>query len=274
MVKMILYYINRVLEKISYFFSSEGKELRRIKKIPRYQIATTQIFGFEFTFVDSASFIGQYDEIFKKQSYKFNTTNNQPFIIDCGSNVGVSLLYYLREFPNAKIVAFEPDKNVFAILKSNVEKMNSTNITLVNKGVWNADGVISFLQEGADGGQVLDNNTNVSAGAKTIEIETTSLKKYLSSKIDFLKIDIEGAEVEVIEDCENLLQNAQQVFIEFHSTVGKVQKLDTILKILSKNNFRYFVESVTLFNNQPFIKRTVINSFDNLLSIYAYKIVA
>ena len=122
MGKMISYYFNKSLEKTTNYVSFEAKELRRIKRIPRYKKGTTKIFGFDFTFVDSASFIGQYEEIFKKQSYKFIPINDQPIIIDCGSNIGVSILYYFRQYPKAKIIAFEPDKNIFQVLKKNIEK--------------------------------------------------------------------------------------------------------------------------------------------------------
>jgi FkbM family methyltransferase len=268
---MIKYYFNKIVNKLTGYISKEAKELRRIKKIPRYQVGSTKIFGFEFTFVDSASFIGQYTDIFEKQSYKFNTVNEQPIIIDCGANVGVSILYYIRQYPNAKIIAFEPDKKVFSTLKKNVEKINNSNITLINKGLWNTEGKMFFMEEGADGGQVLDANNELFQNLKTVDIETTSLRSYLTGKIDFLKIDIEGAEAVVIEDCENLLLNAQQIFIEFHSTINKQQQLDTILSGLKKNKFRYYIESVTLNNERPFVNLRTINNFDNLLSIYAYK---
>lgn len=271
MGKMISYYFKKAVEKLTYYFSAEAKELRRIKKIPRYTEGSTGIFGFEFNFVDSASFIGQYLEIFKKQSYQFKTLNKEPLIVDCGSNIGVSILYYTKEYPTAKIIAFEPDKKIFQVLKNNTDKITNSNITLINKGIWNNDGVITFLEEGADGGQVAENIAASEVKTKTIQIETTSLKKYLNEPVDFLKIDIEGAEVIAIEDCANLIGNAKQVFIEFHSTINKEQQLDSILSILTKNNFRYYIETVTLFNNRPFIKRETINNFDNLLSIYAYK---
>jgi FkbM family methyltransferase len=271
MGKMISYYFNKIVEKFTYYISSEAIELRRVKKIPRYQTGTTKIFGFEFTFVDSASFIGQYQEIFKKQAYQFKNVNEQPVIIDCGANIGVSILYYTRQFPNAKILAFEPDKNIFPVLKKNIEKIENSNVTLINKGLWDTDGKMIFIQEGADGGHLVGDNINISIEAKIAEIETTRLKDYLKGGIDFLKIDIEGAEVVVIEDCKNYLENVQQIFIEFHSTINKRQQLDSILSILANNNFRYFIESVTLCNERPFIKRKAINNFDNLLSIYAYK---
>ena len=92
----VRYYLNGLKKKIRYFLSSERKELARIKKNPRYQKGRTDIFGFDFTFIDSASFLSQYFEIFTKQILSFETKNKQPYIIDCGSNIGVSILYFKK----------------------------------------------------------------------------------------------------------------------------------------------------------------------------------
>jgi len=262
---------NKALHKLNFYFSSDGKELRRISGIPRYKNGDTKIFGFKFGFVDSASFVVQYLEIYKRQIYNFKADNDRPYIIDCGANVGVGTLYFKTLYPNAEIVAFEPDKQIFAALTQNIANSNYKDILLINKGVWNTEGTIKFIHEGADGGNILDPQGTVSGDQKLIEIETTSLKKYLDRKVDFLKIDIEGAESTVIEDCELLIKNAQKIFIEFHSTVNKPQELHSILNILSKNGFRYYVESAGLINDSPFIKQDTINNYDNLLNICAYK---
>ncbi len=271
MGKMIKNYFTKAVDKFITYFSFESRELRRVKRIPRYQIGTTKIFGFDFTFVDSASFVGQYEEIFKKQCYQFKKINDKPFIIDCGANVGVSILYYIKYYPGAIIIAFEPDKNIFSVLKQNIEKIQNSNITLINKGLWNSDGKMTFIPEGADGGQVLQGNAQLSSTPKIIEIETTRLIKYLDRSIDFLKIDIEGAEAVVIKDCENALSYAKQIFVEVHSIINQKQHLESVLAVLEKNEFRYFIESVTLHNKRPFIKLDTINNLDNLLSVYAYK---
>lgn len=271
MGKMTQNYFTKAMEKFSTYFSFESKELRRVKKIPRYQTGTTKIFGFDFTFVDSASFVGQYEEIFKKQCYQFKKINDEPFIIDCGANVGVSILYYTKYYPAAKIIAFEPDKNIFEVLKQNIEKTGNKNITLINKGLWDSDGVQTFIEEGADGGQVLQGSTQLLKALKTTQIETTRLVDYLDRTVDFLKIDIEGAEAVVIKDCENVLSLVKQIFVEVHSIVNQKQHLESVLAVLEKNDFRYFIESVTLHNERPFIKLGTINNLDNLLSVYAYK---
>jgi FkbM family methyltransferase len=263
--------INKVLNKLNFHFSADGKELRRISGIQRYKNGDTKILGYKFEFVDSASFVVQYLEIYKRRIYNFKTDNEKPFIIDCGANVGVGTLYFKTLYPNAEVVAFEPDKQIFRALKQNIENSGCKDILLINKGVWNTEGTIQFIHEGADGGNILDSQSIVSDHQKLIEIETTSLRKYLDRKVDFLKIDIEGAEATVFEDCDSLLKNVQQIFIEFHSAVNKPQELHSILNILAKNGFRYYVESAGLINNEPFIKRDTINNYDNLLNICAYK---
>jgi FkbM family methyltransferase len=267
----VKYYIRGLLKKMSYFFSDERVELKRIKKIPGHKKGSTTIFGFDFTFVDSVSFLSQYSEIFIKQILNFETKNKQPYIIDCGSNVGISILYFKKTYPNAEIIGFEPDKNIFSTLKENIANSKLSNIFLLNKGLWNKGGKIYFNEEGADGGRILKKISSPPINTKTVEIDITSLKQYLNKTVDFLKIDIEGAESVVLEDCKGLLNNVQRIFIEFHSKVDEEQNLGSILNILTTNGFRYYIESGSIFSFQPFIKRRLLNNYDNLLSVFAYR---
>ena len=267
----VVIFSNKVLRKIKEYISFEANEIRRIKKIPRYKTGRTKIFGFDFVFIDSASFVAQYEEIFNTQIYNFETANRQPYIIDCGSNVGVSVLFFKKVYPKAIIIAFEPDKKIFLALTQNIEESKCKEITLINKGIWNQQGTIFFNEEGADGGSILAHNTNSNASDKKVEIQTTSLRPYLDKEVDFLKIDIEGAECTVLEDCADLLINVHRIFIEFHSQIDHEQRLDFILNILSRNGFRYYIQTEIIHNSQPYIERGSINFYDNLISIYAYR---
>jgi FkbM family methyltransferase len=261
----------KIFNKIVSDYSYEGKEVRRIRSLSRYQNGYTKILGFKFRFADSASFVGQYIDIFKREIYNFKAINNQPYIIDCGANVGISVLYFKTLYPNAEIIAFEPDKDIFAILKENIDNSNHKKVTLINKALWNTEGKTSFIDEGADGGKILDSKNIPPHNLNIIEVETTSLRACLNQKVDFLKIDIEGAETIVIEDCENLLHNVERIFIEFHSAINKPQQLDVILNILSKNNFRYYLESARNYNKSPFISPTTVGNYDNFINIYGYR---
>jgi FkbM family methyltransferase len=270
MVKIGRFY-HKIASETIYYISYEAKEIRRIAKIPRYQTGITKIFGFDFIFADSASFAGQYTEIFKKQIYNFRSNNTRPYIVDCGANIGVSILYFNRLYPASEIIGFEPDYSIFNILKKNLAFAIPGNITLINKGIWNREGKINFIDEGADGGSIIEDHNTFNEEPNITEVEVTSLKKYLDKKVDFLKIDIEGAESIVIEDCGSLLKNVDRIFIEFHSQVNKIQRLHSILEILYQNDFRYFIQSTMLHSNSPFIERNTYNNLDNLLNIYAYK---
>lgn len=68
--------------------------LLKIAKTERYQYSFINLFGHEIQLVDSASFLWTYDDIFVKQIYKFESQNQNPIIIDCGANIGLSVLYF------------------------------------------------------------------------------------------------------------------------------------------------------------------------------------
>ncbi|MDW8302856.1 MAG: FkbM family methyltransferase, partial [Bacteroidia bacterium] len=82
----------------------------------------------------------------------------------------------------------------------------------------------------------------------------------------------EGAEVIVLEDCSDLLHNVERLFVEYHSFVGKEQKLYKLLEILEKAGFRYQVQHVGVFSQHPFIRISEYLSMDLQLNIFAYRI--
>lgn len=99
----------------------------------------------------------------------------------------------------------------------------------------------------------------------------TSLKNYLKGrKVDFLKIDIEGAEYEVIKDCENELKNIDFLFIEYHSMPEKGQNLHEILEIVHRTGFKYHIKEAYT-SKHPFMERNLNFGMDLQLNIFCYK---
>jgi FkbM family methyltransferase len=245
----------------------QEQEFGRIQQIPRYQLGTTHILGKTLKFIDSASFGFIYDEMFKKEIYKFTTENPQPYIIDAGANIGLSILYFKQLYPNAQIVAFEPDNQVFEVLDFNVKSFSLTNVELVKKALWNEETVLEFMSEGADGGRV----AITSDKTKLIQVPTERLRKYLDRKVDFLKIDIEGAETTVLKDCADLLPNVERLFVEYHSFVDKPQELHQLLIFLANAGFRYNVQHIGVFSENPLTKINNYLGMDNQLNIFAVK---
>ena len=105
-------FINRIKQLLALQIDQQF-EIQRISNIERFQEGKTNLITKEFHFIDSESFINQYLEIFENQCLFFETKNQKPKIIDCGANIGISILYYKRLYPEAQIIGFEPDPKFF-----------------------------------------------------------------------------------------------------------------------------------------------------------------
>lgn len=222
---------------------------------------------YKITVADFRSFIAQYRDIFVEEDYKFLSNSVNPIIIDAGSNIGVSLLYFAENYKSSKIIGFEADNKIFSILKNNIKYNEINNVEVINKAVWIHDGGVNFSSDGADGSLiVMDENSS--------KVESIKLSSFLMKfpRVDLLKIDIEGAEIDVIKDCENSLSMVENLFIEFHSFKSHQQSLSKILFILEKNNFRYYIKEVNK-RLSPFInkEKSSSESMDVQLNIYGYK---
>lgn len=246
-------------------FKIDSLELTRLQNMPRYQETDTLLLGKKIHIIDASSYLSMLNELFVRQNYKFIAGRSDPLIIDCGSNIGLSVIYFKMLYPFAKIIAFEPDPKAFAALTYNIKSFGFSDVELHNKAVWISDSKINFFREGSWGGKIVA-ETN---GDNIISVEATSLKKYLSEKTDFLKIDIEGAETEVINECREELKNVKNLFVEYHSSTGKVQVLSNLLASLSGAGFRYHVKEASV-RKQPFIEKTR-EGFDSQLDIFAFK---
>lgn len=247
----------------------QNEKEQSLLNFPRYTKTTTLLENHEIIIPDSASFLFMHKEIFKEYIYNFKTLNPIPYIIDGGANIGLATIYLKLLYPSAKIIAFEPDSNIFDTLTNNINSFEFKNVELVQKGLWNENKTLSFKSEGADGGLIADIDKTVSA---TETIEVVSLKPYLQNQVDFLKLDIEGAETIVLKDIQDDLDRVDRIFVEYHSFVGQPQTLNEIIDILTKANFRLYM-SIPGNNSlkSPLMGLGNYNNMDFQLNIFGYK---
>lgn len=233
------------------------------KDIQRFEKRTINFAGIEWIIPDIASYMAQLEEIFIDEVYKFNAKHDIPVIYDCGSNVGTSIFYFKYLYPKARVIGFEADPNIFQYLSNNIDKLET--VEIYNLAVWNKNGTINFGCQGADGGSIVNDFEN------TVEVKTTRLKEYLEKEeyVDFLKIDIEGAETEVLTDCKDCLDNVDNIFIEYHSISSEKQTLDEVLKILSENGFRYYIEGLYHKRTAPIVNHPLNFNMDLQVSVWA-----
>jgi FkbM family methyltransferase len=239
-------------------------DTKKLLRQPRCQQGLSSLFDFPFHYVDAGTFYYGYQEIFKDEAYKFDTTTAVPYIIDCGANIGLSTVYFKKLYPPAKVVSFEADPQIFETLRKNIEINKLTGVEPVNKAVWINNEFIEFEVEGGFSGRI----NKYSSERNLIKVPAIRLKDLLTENVDFLKLDIEGAEFEVIKDCGENLKYVKHLFIEYHSHKNESQKLGELLSMFSDNGFRYHIKEAYTVKH-PFVQHEDMLGMDLQLNIYA-----
>lgn len=243
----------------------------RIGGTPRYTPRTVRVRGRQLAVPDVASFLSTYRELFVEQAYRFDFPGGAPRILDLGANIGLSVLYFKQLFPEAQVTAYEADPGIFRYLEDNVRAAGVTGVKLVQGAVWHEDSELTFRSEGSDGGRLAQGSDCETASCPEVRVPAFDIRGILrSAPFDVLKVDIEGAEGEVMSACRGLLDGLRYVFVEFHSTPGRPQQLHTVLDVLSEAGFRYYLEGVHHIRS-PFFHLPVYGGFDLQLNVFAWR---
>jgi FkbM family methyltransferase len=224
--------------------------LRGLSKIrAHYQGHTLAIqhvsaFDLQFLFSDVSLFSYLLTEIFIKQDYCFFSDKADPLVIDCGSNVGLSILYFKRRYPKARIVGFEPDRAAFEILEKNVAANALSDVVLHNCALADREGETElFCDLSAPGSLVTSLRKERSPqNVESKKVRTVLLSDYFRSEVDFLKVDIEGMEMPVIDELARTgkLSQVREMAIEYHHHIpADDDTLSRLLKVLEINGFGY-----------------------------------
>lgn len=248
-------------------FIIKSIETLRLYSLPRKAITTVRVGKKDLHIVNPEWTLFSFKEIFDDEVYRFASENSSPLIIDCGSNIGLSIIYFKSLYPTARVLGFEPDPVIFSLLKENITEFDLSDVELFQKAVWieNSDRM-SFIQDKGLGGRLAEQ----SPAQGTVMIETVRLKDLLVCPVDLLKLDIEGAEFDVISDVRQELMVVKSLFVEYHSKSEKPQQLGQMLEILRNAGFRYHIKDAYPIAH-PFIKNERRSGFDVQLNIYAYR---
>ena len=159
--------------------------------------------------------VAAFEHVFINDEYGFSLARAPTLIIDAGANIGMASVYFARRYPDAKIIAIEPDLGNFNILKQNAQMFPS--IVPVQGALWNADGSVQVYDggHGSWGMRVKDDNGNSTGFVRSMKVGTL-LREYGIDKIDLLKIDVEGAEYEIFEDAHAWIDRVNAICIELH----------------------------------------------------------
>ena len=174
-----------------YFLKTSFKYLILVQllKVP---LKTEKIFGSSIMFYNYEVFYGLFNEIFISQEYAFCTDSSKPFIIDCGSNIGMSIVFFKRMYPDARIICFEPHEETFRLLQNNIRVNNITDVDLRREAVFNENQLISFYSD-SDGKSV----TGMSVTKRLLEknrklkeeqVQAVLLSDYITKPVDMTQL--------------------------------------------------------------------------------------
>jgi len=246
-------------------YRREESELARLRAMPPHVPTVTDLPGFPVELVDAPSFLAMYLDIFRREHYRFKSQSARPFILDGGANIGLITLYFKKLYPESEIIAFEPDPKIFGVLERNVHGNGFGDVDLVPCALWTSRQKMRFTSEGSWGGRM-----SRAGDAANEEVESVRLRDYLDGPVDLLKLDIEGAETEVLNDCAGALGRVRNLFVEYHSFAGEPQKIGGLLQVLSGAGFRLYFAAPDP-SRQPLIERYVECNIDAALNIFGVR---
>jgi FkbM family methyltransferase len=227
---------------------------------------TVGIAGHTVHYLTYGSFRYLFQELFVKQEYYFATANPSPLIIDCGSNIGMSVLYFKMLYPRSRIIAFEPDDDAFRCLEQNIRDNDLQSVHAHKKAVAGSAGKVDWYYDTSNPGSLTKSTIRARMPKQRKEVEAVQLSTYITEDVDFLKIDVEGAELGVVQELSQSGQmcRVQQMALEYHHhIVGDEDRLSVLLAMLEQAGFGYQVSGDL---KRPFERR----KFQDIL-VYAYR---
>lgn len=217
------------------------RRLRRLQHLAEHRPPRTpggvRLGRWRVHYDDARTIYVTYKHIFGWGIYDYRPTRPDPLVIDGGAHIGLSVMRFTELAPRGRIVAFEPDVHARALLERNCAINALRHVQIVPAALGVSAALQVFASDGADGSRATTN----AAGANVQTVATAPLRDYLTEPIDFLKLNIEGAETAVLAAAAEHLHHVQQLAIEYHGWPECGQTLHTLLAILHDCGFRYVV---------------------------------
>src|SRR5688572_5521168 len=159
-----------------------------------------------------------FQKVFLDAEYAVPLGRSPRTILDAGANVGFASIYFATVYPDAKILAVEPEESNFNLLKKNVEPY--PNVTPIRAALWKYNGAIDLVDPGIGhwGFQARDTTSGPAPRLGTVQARTVDglMADYGWDSIDLMKIDIEGAERDVFADPSMWIDHVGVLAVELH----------------------------------------------------------
>ena len=165
--------------------------------------------------------VSVFRQVLQERQYDVALPLQPASIVDAGANIGLASVFFANKYPSAEIIAIEPDESNFKLLRINAEKY--PNIRPLQGALSSHKGEVMLV----DGGMghhgfrtVAASETAPRAGTNVTAYTVEQLMQRMNwNQIDLFKIDIEGAEKEVLDTCDSWIQDIESFMIELHDSI-------------------------------------------------------
>jgi FkbM family methyltransferase len=171
-------------------------------------------------------------------------------VFDIGTYCGTQTVFFSKLVGSkGRVFGFEPDPDSFKSLSINLNNHSLKNVISLNYGVYSTDGEVGFNGGGAMAASVsLDSNSKISVRRLDSIANEFNLKQ-----VDFIKMDIEGSEIDVLDSSREFIAKFKPRFIiEPHFIDGKINT-SLVVQIFSELNYNVELIKQGSFNYQPLI---------------------
>ena len=192
---------------------------------------TLRHFGNDFYLRGNTVDFAVFNSIFAKGEYDLDLGFKPEYIIDAGAYTGVSTVYFHHKYPEAKIIAIEPEMSNFELLVRNTKPYKR--IFCVNAGIYGEDVPLVISDKAVEKYAFrVKRSTSAEEFVRGYTIEAL-MEEFQLPHIDILKMDIEGAEYSVFEhDPDAWLTGVRVLVAELHELIhpGVSELVFSVLK--------------------------------------------
>lgn len=155
------------------------------------------------------------------EEYKGVRCSDPKFIIDAGANIGTSAVYFARRYPNAQIIAVEPEEGNFDMLLRNTKDYG--NITAIKAAIWGSaeKRAVHNRDTGHWGYTVAETRMKSEPTGQEIDCVTVNslMEEFAFDRVDLLKMDIEGGEKDVLTNSSGWISKVEILMAELHDRI-------------------------------------------------------
>jgi FkbM family methyltransferase len=239
----------------------------QLRGLPRATPACVRFGGRSIELCDGPSFLSAWDEIFVNRIYEISVPPGEvPTLVDAGANIGLAALFWKQCYGRFNYLGFEPDPVVAACCHANLKAWEIGG-QLIEAAVGAVDGSSEFISDGADGGRLTAEAATGTAVARRVDVRR--LSRLLPARVDLLKIDVEGAEGEVLADVAEHLGRVRALFVEWHSRRGQAG-LGTAIERLEGAGFDCYMQ-VASGPERPLKFVPATDGFSQHINLYAVR---